>query len=66
MPAIVDHEPKGGGAPLAIFESGAIMMYIAEKAGPGVSPSARYYPPKTCAAPAYEHTSSCRRDCAQV
>jgi GST-like protein len=33
MPAMVDHEPLGGGAPLAIFESGAIMMYIAEKTG---------------------------------
>jgi GST-like protein len=33
MPAIVDNEPLGGGAPLSIFESGAIMMYIAEKAG---------------------------------
>jgi GST-like protein len=32
MPAIVDHEPMGGGAPITIFESGAIMMYIAEKA----------------------------------
>jgi GST-like protein len=33
MPAIIDHEPLGGGAPLGIFESGAIMMYLAEKAG---------------------------------
>jgi GST-like protein len=33
MPAMVDNEPAGGGAPIAIFESGAIMLYIAEKAG---------------------------------
>ena len=33
MPAMVDHEPLGGGPPITIFESGAIMMYIAEKAG---------------------------------
>ena len=32
MPALVDHEPPGGGEPIAIFESGAMMMYIAEKA----------------------------------
>jgi GST-like protein len=33
MPAIVDHDPAGGGDPIAVFESGAIMMYLAEKAG---------------------------------
>ena len=31
MPAIVDHDPMGGGAPISIFESGAIMTYLAEK-----------------------------------
>jgi len=33
MPAMIDHAPADGGAPISVFESGAIMMYIAEKAG---------------------------------
>ncbi|NKB96911.1 MAG: glutathione S-transferase family protein [Pseudomonadales bacterium] len=33
MPALVDHEPADGAGPLSVFESGAIMLYIAEKTG---------------------------------
>jgi GST-like protein len=37
MPALVDHAPADGGAPIGVFESGAILMYIAEK-------ERRFYP----------------------
>ncbi|PYO38123.1 MAG: thiol:disulfide oxidoreductase, partial [Candidatus Rokuibacteriota bacterium] len=33
MPAIIDHDPPGGGDPLGIFESAAILQYLAEKTG---------------------------------
>lgn len=33
MPALVDRSPKDGAGPLSIFESGAIMLYVAEKEG---------------------------------
>ena len=33
MPAIVDHDPPGGGEPISIFESGAILEYLADKTG---------------------------------
>ncbi len=31
MPAIVDHHPLDAGAPISVFESGAILLYLSEK-----------------------------------
>ena len=41
IPAIIDHDPQGGGAPISVFESGAILLYLAEKTGKFVAQSLR-------------------------
>lgn len=33
IPALVDHAPLDGGAPIALFESGAMLLYLADKIG---------------------------------
>ena len=41
MPALVDHDPADGNGPLSVFESGAIMLYLAEKTGQFMPSDAR-------------------------
>ncbi len=33
IPALMDHAPAGGGAPVRVFESASILLYLAEKFG---------------------------------
>jgi GST-like protein len=33
IPALVDHDPPGGGAPFSSFETGAMLLYLADKTG---------------------------------
>lgn len=33
IPAILDHDPADGGEPLPVFETGAILVYLADKTG---------------------------------
>ncbi|MCP3730687.1 glutathione binding-like protein [Sphingomonas sp. MG17] len=41
MPAIIDNEPADGGEPISVFESGAILLYLAGKTGKFFGPSER-------------------------
>ena len=33
IPAMIDHDPVDGGEPIALFESGAMLLYLADKIG---------------------------------
>ncbi|CAM3741075.1 GST-like protein [Kerstersia gyiorum] len=41
IPAIIDHDPADGKAAIPVFESGAILVYLAEKTGKFLSPDLR-------------------------
>jgi GST-like protein len=41
MPAIVDHRPLDGGPPISVFESGAILLYLADKSEQFIPPDIR-------------------------
>jgi GST-like protein len=41
IPALVDHAPKDGGKPISVFESGAMLVYLAEKTGQFLSSDLR-------------------------